>query len=204
MHGRRIRRRSIDDAYGRIIAPAIRRLCSVLIRKCCDAGSRRADENLALLFCAVRAPAFADAAFEPSCNRCGRRRRRSACRARPSTPRRAASSRICRCPISPFPAGRKSRRQQAEFVQTPAQYLREATFDAARRAGQEARRAISRHAGAHREGDSACRAMSCWRSGRARPITAATSCRTTRSACWRRRPIPASARISSATNSCTR
>ena len=42
----------------------------------------------------------ADAAFDASCNRCGPRRSSSACRARPSTRRRAGSSRICRCPTS--------------------------------------------------------------------------------------------------------
>ena len=50
------------------------------------------------------------------------------------------------------PAGEAAAQpQQPEFVQTPAQYLREPTFDAARRAGQKTRRAIPRHAGAHRE-----------------------------------------------------
>ncbi len=53
-----------------------------------------------------------------------------ACRAPPSMPRRAGWSRIIRCPISPFPAGRKKPPPgQAEFVQTPGQYLREPTFD---------------------------------------------------------------------------
>ena len=71
------------------------------------------------------------------------------------------------------------------------------------RARQATRGAIPRHASPHREGVRRARQRACWRSGRARPITAAIRCRTTPSACWRRRPIPASARISSATNSCT-
>ena len=45
----------------------------------------------------------------------------------------------------------------------------------ARRARPATRRAIPRHAGAASRKRSACPAMSCWRSGRARPITAATS-----------------------------
>ena len=62
-----------------------------------------------------------------------------------------------------------------------------ADLRAAGRAGQAVRHAIQERAGAHREANSACRAMSCWRSGRARPITAARCTATTRCACWRRK-----------------
>ena len=52
-----------------------------------------------------------------------------ASRARPSTPQRADSNPIFRYPISLFPVVPRRRPQQPEFVQTPAQYLREASFD---------------------------------------------------------------------------
>ena len=65
----------------------------------------------------------------PGCNRFGRRPRSSACRARLSIWPRAASSPICRCPTSSCRAGRSGRRGQPEFVQTPADYLKEPAIE---------------------------------------------------------------------------
>ncbi len=62
------------------------------------------------------------------CNRCGRRRSSSEFRARLLTRRRAISSRICRCPISWFPGQPRQPDRQPEFVQTPADYLKEASL----------------------------------------------------------------------------
>ena len=67
--------------------------------------------------------------------------------------------------------------------------------------GAEAHAEASRHARARSKRGSACPAASCWRSGAAKPITAATGCPITRSACWRRRPLSAAARSSIAASS---
>ena len=93
---------------------------------------------------------------------------------------------------------------QAEFVQTPADYVREKTI--ARLAAQGRKLADQHRAtlDGHRAAIRRAAARSSWRSGAARPPMAATSCRTTRCACWRRRPISAAARTCSARNSCTR
>ena len=80
----------------------------------------------------------------------------SASRARHSTRRRAGSSPICRCPISPFPGGRQAPPQQPEFVQTPADYLREADFARLAAQGKQARRAAPRHARRASSSSSAC------------------------------------------------
>ncbi len=85
------------------------------------------------------------------CNRCGRRRMNSASRAPRSMPASAGLSPIMRCPIWRCPAGREAVPQQPEFVQTPAQYLREPTFARLAAQGKKYRDAIPRHARAHRE-----------------------------------------------------
>src|SRR6476646_6000031 len=64
--------------------------------------------------------------------------------------------------------------QQPEFVQVPSQYLRAAS--------SFPHNIVTRSPASSAR--SACRATWCWRSGRARPTTAATSCRSTPSARW--------------------
>ena len=70
-------------------------------------------------------------------------------------------------------------RGQAEFVQTPADYIKEANI--ARMAGQARSSLPSTRARWPRSSSSpACRATCCWRSGAARPTSAPTSCPRTR------------------------
>ena len=71
---------------------------------------------------------------------------------RPSTRRHAASSPISRCPISPFPAASGAAAAAAGIRADAGAISARADLRSARRAGQETRRAIPRHAGAHREG----------------------------------------------------
>ena len=75
---------------------------------------------------------------------------------------------------------------------------------AARRAGQEARRPSTRARWRRSSRSSACPATCCWRSGAARPRSAATSCPRTPSRCWRRRATTAAARRCSRRNCSTR
>ena len=88
---------------------------------------------------------------------------------------------------------------QPEFVQTPADYIKEIDR-AARRRRPQALRSISRAAHRHRTPVRHAAGRRCSRSSAARPITAARPTSATPSACWRRRPISASARRNSSTN----
>ena len=71
---------------------------------------------------------------------------------------------------------------------------------AARGGGAAADAEASRGALPRSSPASACPPPSCWRSGAARPIMAAIRCPMTRSAWWRRRPMSAAARTSTAAN----
>ena len=90
---------------------------------------------------------------------------------------------------------------QAEFVQVPADYVKEASHRAAGGRGAEADAEASRGARPRSKSVSAFPPASCWRSGAARRTTAATGCLTTRCAWWRRRPMSAGARTSTAASS---
>jgi membrane-bound lytic murein transglycosylase B len=89
---------------------------------------------------------------------------------------------------------------QAEFVQVPADYVKEASIA---RLAAEGQKLMQKHRAALDEIESASAFLqaSCWRSGAARRITAATGCPTTRCAWWRRRPMSAAARTSIAASS---
>ncbi len=65
---------------------------------------------------------------------------------------------------------------QAEFVQVPADYVKEASIARLAAEGQKADAKASRRAQRDRKRASACPPPSCWRSGAAKPITAATGC----------------------------
>ena len=91
---------------------------------------------------------------------------------------------------------------QAEFVQTPADYIKETNIARLAEQAQEACGDPPRARLRRSSRSSACRGTSCLRSGDARPRSAATGCRRTRSPCWRRRPIMAGARISFARSCC--
>ena len=141
--------------------------------RCCSAAS-----------CTGR---VADAAFQTGCNRCGRRRRRWRVRARPSIWRRARPDLSLPDLVLP---GRPERPSggQAEFVLTPADYLKESTFDNLAGRGRklfdqyrDTLTAIEKQFGVP--------PTVCWRSSAAKPTTAATATRRTPSACWRRRPL---------------
>ncbi len=93
---------------------------------------------------------------------------------------------------------------QAEFVQVPADYVEEASIA---RLATEAAKLLQKYRAVARPDREALRRAghrSCWRSGAARPTTAAMRCPTTRCAWWRRRPMSAAARISTATSSSSR
>ena len=127
---------------------------------------------------AFAAPASADPAFQQwlqsqwpeaqAARRLARDLRRGDARARARSV--AARSRHSR------PAGNSSRSSR-NSCRRRRNICARRRFERLAARGQAARRAISRHARAHRAASSACPATSCWRSGRARPITAATSCR---------------------------
>jgi hypothetical protein len=89
---------------------------------------------------------------------------------------------------------------QAEFVQTPAAYLKESTFDRLAAQGRKLAADMARRFSESSSG-LVCRQTSFSPFGDARLPMAATSCRMTPSACWRPRAMSAAARISSAANS---
>ena len=96
-----------------------------------------------------------------------------ASRVPPSIAPLRASSPIDRCPIWCCPAKRS--RVRPEFTRTPAQYL---DADYLGRLGEQGRALLKQHAahaGKDRARNWACNASSCWRSGAARPPSAATS-----------------------------
>jgi hypothetical protein len=72
---------------------------------------------------------------------------------------------------------------QAEFVQVPADYVKEASIARLAADGRTAHAEASRQRSKRSNSASACRARSCSRSGAARPTMAATRCLTMRSAC---------------------
>ena len=95
--------------------------------------------------------------------------------------------------------------EQPEFVQTPAQYLREADVRPARRAraSNSPRNIATRWRASRSEfGVPGNVVLAIW--ARETDYGALQAAARRASACWRRRPISASARTSSATNSCTR
>ena len=107
-----------------------------------------------------------------------------------------------RCPISPFRASPSSRRRASRnSCRRRRNICASRPSSAWPRAASSSPRSIATRWRAS-SANSACPATSCWRSGRARPITAATVCRSTPSARWRRKALSASARISSAMSSC--
>ena len=174
----------------------------------CDRGSMAAlADRLAAMTLALRCARLAPPTppSPSSSPRCGRRRRPPACRARRSTPRRSGLEPDYKLPDLILP-GRPATGapSQAEFVQVPADYVKEASHRAARGGGAEADAEASRRARTRSKSVSAFPPASCWRSGAARPITAATGCLTTRCAWWRRRPMSAGARISIAASSSSR
>ena len=99
--------------------------------------------------------------------------------------------------------GRKGEppRGQAEFVQTPGDYIREATIARLAERGKKLAAEHRATLAAIEQKFGVPPQRRSWRSGAARPPMAATSCRTTPSACWRRRAITAAARTGSARNS---
>ena len=91
--------------------------------------------------------------------------------------------------------------QQPEFVQTPSQYLREASFDRLATRGRQLATQYRDTLGRIEKefGVPGNVVLAIWR---VKPTMAAISCRTTLFACWQRRPMSASARNSSTMNFC--
>jgi membrane-bound lytic murein transglycosylase B len=94
---------------------------------------------------------------------------------------------------------------QAEFVQVPADYVKEASIAALAAEGQrlmaQYRAALTAIEARFGVPATIVLAILGWRSGAVKPITAATRCPMTGCAYWRRRPMSAAARISIATSS---
>ena len=147
--------------------------------------------------CRRRVPAMAAGAVAG-------RRSSLASPARHSTPRSAGSNPIYRCPISPFPAGRKSSRSSRNSCRRRRNICASRLSIASPRRASKLADAISRYAGAHREGVRRARQRGAGDLGARDRLRRLDAAARRASACWRRRPISASARISSATNSCTR
>ena len=127
----------------------------------------------------------------------------SASRAPHSMRRRAGSSPICRCPIWPCPAGRNGRPQQPEFVQTPADYrARRARSRGLPRRAASSLDAIPRDARRDRAafGVQPSVLLAIW--GRETDLRRLQAAARRASACWRRRPIPGSARTCFARSFC--
>ena len=133
----------------------------------------------------------------------GRQRSSLACHGQHSIPRRAGLNPICRCPILSFQVSPKNSRSSPSSCRRRRNICAKRHLIAWPRAASNSPRNIAIRSRASRR-KLACPATWCSRSGRARPTMAATSCRSMRSARWRRRVTPASARNFSRTNSCTR